>query len=450
MLLFLVSLIALSSSLILRELMIKDFKQYLEGVTEDRIYQTIAEMEGLYERYSKWNKELIAEKIANAFLNGFDIRLRDPNGNIIMDRQRAVEMLTPYMKRRFLALSSLIEGRVGSERTNKNEEFIPYPLFLKGSEIGTLEVRFIKSPKEETFVERSNRFMLFSLIGLGAFSVILSIFFSRRLTAPINRLSSAAEAIRSGNLKVRVPVRGVDEIARLSEIFNSMAKALEIQENLRKTLISNVAHELRTPLGVIRGELEGMMDGLIPVNEEQLKSLHEEIKRLSRLVEGIEELSQAQAGVMNLRRQEILLRPFLENILGLHKVFLQKGISIELTVDPKFTLRADPEKLSQIITNLLSNSLKATDPGGKIWIKAWKENKDSIIEIGDTGAGISQEDLPFIFERFFKRFSDGIGIGLSIVKELVEAHGGKIHVRSESGKGTVFTIVFPEDIHNFS
>ena len=304
-------------------------------------------------------------------------------------------------------------------------------------------MRFLRTGKESIFIKRSNRFLLFSLFALGGLAIILSIIFSRKLTNPIKRLVSAAKAISEGNMKSRVKISDNDEIGKLSETFNLMAKNLEMQESLRKKLISNVAHELRTPISAMRGEIEGMVDGLITTDREQLKSLYEETGRLKNILDGIDELSQAQASALSLRKQSIELKPFLKNIIDrFSKISFDKGINIELQCDDGFIIHADPDRLSQIAINLLSNALKATERG-KIWIKAGAKDSEAFIEVGDTGCGIRQEDMPFIFERFYRVAEGGLGLGLAIVKELVDAHDGRIEVKSEYGKGSVFTVYIP-------
>ena len=434
-----VSIIALSAALFLRELMIKDFREYLEGELEDRVYWVMADLEGTYEKYSGWNKEVIGEDAIWALMLGFEIRIFDIDGNLVMNTEKALGTLSPLVKKRVMPISEL-------RAVEKGSRFLPYPLFLRGKEIGSLEVRFLKPRKENIFIERSNRFLLFSLFGLGGLAVLLSVIFSRKLTNPIKRLASAAKAISEGNLKSRVNISGNDEISELSATFNKMSKTLEMQESLRKKLISNTAHELRTPLGAMRGELEGMIDGFIPMDKEHLQSLYEETGRLKNILEGIEELSQAQASALSLRKQQIELKPFLESILDrFNKLFFDKGISAELRCREKLMIYADPDRLSQIVVNLLSNALKATDAGGKVWISAGIKNSEVFIEIGDTGHGIKEKDLPFIFERFYKISEGGLGLGLAIVKELVDAHGGRIEVKSGYGKGAVFTVYMPSD-----
>lgn len=435
LLLIAVSLIGLSSALVIRELSIRDFREYLEAEFEDRVYWVMADIEGTYERYSGWNEEAVSYNVIRALILGLDIRIIDKDSGIIMDRKMALNRITPLMRRRVLALSRIEEDR------DIRGEFLSYPLFIGGKEIGTVDVRFIRPEREEIYIERTNRFLIIALIGLGGLSIFLSILFARKLTAPIKRLAIAAEAIKRGEFSVSVPVAGSKEIASLSETFNNMVKSLKLQEDLRKRLISNIAHELRTPISAIRGELEGMIDGLITAERSQLQSLYEEIGRLSRIVEGIEEFTMAQASALSLKKEPVRLKPFLENITELYKKrLLEKRINIESRCDERLIIEADPEKLSRIVINLLSNAIKAVKEDGRIWIKAEETGGEVLIEIGDNGCGIKEEDIPFIFERFYKGFDDGIGLGLSIVKELVDAHRGRIDVRSEYGKGTVFRV----------
>jgi two-component system sensor histidine kinase BaeS len=324
--------------------------------------------------------------------------------------------------------------------------FLPYALFLGGTEIGHLEVRFLRPKRENVFIERSNRFLAFSLVVLGSMALLFSIIFSRRLTNPIEELTDAVTAIERGNLKSRVIMAGSDEISKLSHAFNRMAKTLEIQESLRKKLASNIAHELRTPISIIRGELEGMMDGLIPVDRENIQALHDEMGRLRNIIEGLEELAQAEASVLTLSKSRFELSPFLENIIGRYgKMYENKGVTLDLQCDDGLIIHADPERLSQIVINLLSNALKATEKGGKVRVRAEGSFAGANIHVIDDGRGIKQVDLPFIFERFYRASEGGLGLGLAIVKELVEAHGGSIEARSEFGQGSSFIVSLPSE-----
>lgn len=437
-LLLLVAAVSLSSALILRTFIVREFTGYLEGEMEDRVYWVTADLEGAYERNGGWRAETLAEDAVWALLLGMETRVIDAGGSVVMDTARALETLPPLSRERVQAVSAL-------EKAGRSADCVLYPLFLAGKEIGRLDVRFLPLGKEDLFIRRSNLFLLASSLLIGGLVVVLSIIFARRLTAPIRTLAEAAEAIGRGNLKTRVEARGSDELASLSRTFNRMAHTLELQESLRKKLCANAAHELRTPLAAMRGELEGMMDGLIPSGQDQLKSLHDETGRLTNVIAAMEELIQAEASVLSLNKQEIRLRPFLARIVERYGVlFREKGVELRLACEDQITAVADPERLSQILVNLLGNALKATEPGGSVSVRSCPTGSGAAIAVEDTGCGIGPEELPFIFERFYRGERGGLGLGLAIVRELVEAHGGRIDVQSEPGKGSVFTVVLTE------
>jgi two-component system sensor histidine kinase BaeS len=436
-LLLAVSLIALSAALLLRELMVRDFREFLEGEQEDRVYWVTSDLEGSYETFGKWQMDTVRRDAVWALMLGFETRLVDKSDTLIMDTERALNSLSPLVRRRVLEMTALrLRGKPGAS--------VPYPLFLRGKEIGTLELRFLAPKREHIFIERSNFFLLRALGVLGGLAVVLSFVFSNRLTLPLKKIASAAAAISEGNLSKRVDVTTHDELGRLSETFNRMAHTLEAQESLRKKLISNMAHELRTPLTAIQGELEGMMDGLIPTGREQLLSLHEEASRLKKMLEGIEELTRAQASALLLKKRRIEIRPFLENMVErMGRPVKNKGIAITLECEEGLTANADPDCLSEVVINLVGNAIKAVEGGGTITVVAAQKKADFVFVVRDTGIGIKEEDLPFIFERFYKTGSGGLGLGLAIVRELVGAHGGTIDVQSTYGAGTVFTVRLP-------
>lgn len=404
---------------------------------EDRVYWVTASMESAYEKYSGWEEEKVSEDIVWALMLGFRARLYDTDGVLIIDTEGAVKALSPLIKKRVAAISELMET-VGSDR------YVPYTLFLGGREIGQLDVSPLRPKKEDVFIHRSDTMLFLSLLLLGGSSIILSLVFSKKLTSPLKRLTEGVTAIREGNLKKRVAITGKDEISRLSEAFNMMARTLQTQESLRKKLTSNIAHELRTPLSIVRGELEGMMDGFIPMDKEHLESLYDEIGRLRNIIERIEDLAQAEASILTLRKQRFELMPFLNNIAErFGKTFQDKGVGLEVRCEEGLVANADPERLSQVVLNLLNNALNASGSGGRVLISAERKKEEIVLKVTDNGSGIKEENLPFIFERFYRGRDGGLGLGLAIVKELVEAHSGRIEARSEYGKGSTFTVFLP-------
>jgi two-component system, OmpR family, sensor histidine kinase BaeS len=440
--LFGVALVALSGTLILRQLMLGDFADYIEGNAEDTVYGLLANFEGAYERDQGWKEETETQLITWALTLGYNVRVLDGNGKVVADTEKALARASSAVKRRLASLSHGQEAIVGGA-------YVPYPLFLSGTRIGTLELKVVATAKESLFVQRTARFLLLSTIVVGGLALLISLVFSSRLTKPIKELALAASAIARGDLRQRVRVTRRDEVGNLGDTFNHMAEALAQQDLLRRKLIADVAHELRTPLAVMRGEIEAMIDGIMVVDERRLESLQEETERLKRMVEGIEELNQAETSALKLMRQTILLRPFLSGIRDrFERVFNEKGVALGLNCRDDAELDADPERLSQIVINLISNALKATDAGGSVSIDVSQEHGGYAITVRDTGKGIDQKELAFVFERFYKGSGGGLGIGLTIAKELAEAHGGRIAVASTPKEGSVFTVHLPASRHS--
>jgi two-component system, OmpR family, sensor histidine kinase BaeS len=435
--LFGVALVALSGTFVLRQLMLGDFADYIEGTAEDTVYGLLANFEGAYERDQGWKEETQIQLITWALTLGYDVRVLDGNGTVVADTGKALSQVSGAVKRRLTSLSHEQEAVAGSVYT-------PYPLFLSGKQIGTLELKVAATAKESLFVQRTVRFLLLSTLVVGGLALFISLVFSSWLTRPIKELALAASAIARGDLRQKVEVTRRDEVGNLSDTFNRMVEALAQQDLLRRKLIADVAHELRTPLAVMRGEIEAMIDGLMAIDEKRLESLQEETERLKRMVEGIEELNQAETSALKLMRQKIQLGPFLSGIRDrFERVFNEKGVALTLNCTDDIEMDADPERLSQIMINLISNALKATDAGGSVSIDVSQDAGGCAIAVHDTGKGIDRKDLSFVFERFYKGSGGGLGIGLTIAKELAEAHGGRISVASTPGEGSVFTIHLP-------
>lgn len=437
LLFILISAIALSSAFVLRGFIMRDFARYLDGESQDRIQRVVALLEGGYEQHGGWQRDRLATDLAWALQLGVETRLFDSSGRQVIDSEQALSALTPLMRSRVLDATGY------DQRTAKGIS-IPYPLYLRGEEIGHLEARTLEQVKEEYFVRSSNRVLLISVTILGLISVLAGIIASRRLARPILELVDASGDIAGGNLGRRVNNKGYDEIGRLSQSFNSMACNLEAQEKLRRTLLSNAAHELRTPLAIISGELEGMLDGVLPIDRSALQSLHDEARRLTAILDGVDELSRAEASALNLNKITFALKPYLSTIVGrFERIFADKYAVLQLDCPESLRVTADPDRLSQIVINLVSNSVKAIASGGRVAVIASSDHGRVSLEITDNGCGIPAEDLPHVFERFYKGKNGGLGLGLAIVQELATAHGGSVSVRSVAGTGTSFYVTLP-------
>ena len=291
-------------------------------------------------------------------------------------------------------------------------------------------------------------------IGVGVFSLLLALAFgvllSQRISKPISHVILAAQAIGKGMYGSRIQSKSsTTEIIQLSDTVNQLAESLENQETLRKRLTGDVAHELRTPLATLQTHLETMIDGVWEPTVQRLESCHEEILRISRLVMDLEKLAQYDSDTLVLDKVELPAEPFLRRLMETFETtFSQKGVHALIDCDDSI-LCVDKDKMSQVIINLVSNALKFTPADGSITWKVRTEKNLVTLQVADTGAGIPAKDLPHIFDRFYRadvsrnRTTGGSGIGLTLVKAIVEAHGGNITVSSEEGKGTSFLIHLP-------
>ena len=284
-----------------------------------------------------------------------------------------------------------------------------------------------------------------------------------RLVRPLEALTGAAHRMRDGDGAVQVAVTGRDEIARLATAFNDMSERRRQVEALRQAMVGDIAHEMRTPVTNIRGWLEAAEEGVVPLDRELMSSLLEEALLLQHVIEDLQDLSAADAGELRLHPERVDLRDLLGQVAGMHRAAADRG-GVTLAVDaaPDLELVADPIRLRQAVGNLVANALRHTPPGGRVTLsgRVRRENNDAaaaagvLIEVVDSGSGIAADDLPWVFERFWRaeksrnRSSGGSGLGLSIVRKLAEAHGGAATVASVAGRGSTFGLWFPRPGHS--
>ncbi|MCF7890185.1 HAMP domain-containing protein [Candidatus Bipolaricaulota bacterium] len=307
-----------------------------------------------------------------------------------------------------------------------------------------------RSELEKIFLSSVNESITFAAIISVLAAVFLTLIYSRRTLKPINDITSAAERIERGNLDQEVKVKSRDEVGKLASAFNSMAEELKKQERLRKDMVSDVAHELRSPLTKIHGYLKAIKEGTMEANEKAIDSLYRNSKLLKRLVDDLQDLAMAEAGKLNLEKQPILLSDIISKAKESIHLRLEEG-NLELNVgsNGKVLLNVDPDRIHQVLQNLLENAIIHSPEGGTIQLGTELTDDQVEISISDEGEGIPKEDLPHVFDRFYRvdrsrsRTTGGTGLGLTISKELVEAHGGKIDVRSEEGEGSTFTVTLP-------
>ena len=326
---------------------------------------------------------------------------------------------------------------------------------MKHIQVDNSTVAMIMGPPEENFLASVHKSLVWVGMAVLIAGLAASYAVARSITVPLRNLSRAAEQIEQGNFDQQVPVETKDEVGHLAAIFNRMAETLAVNNSLRRQFLANVAHELRTPLAIIQGHLEGMMDGVIEPSLEQLSSLHEEAIRLNRLITDLRDLSLAEVRQLALEKSITNLNQILSRALYMLKPLADgKKICVNCTLDKDLPdIVVDADRISQVFYNIIVNAIRyapvqgivkvvtvMAEIEGQLWLK---------ISVADNGPGIEQKDIPHIFDHFYRgdksrdRKSGGSGLGLAIVKQLVEIHGGRVAVESNLGEGSVFQVLLP-------
>lgn len=279
---------------------------------------------------------------------------------------------------------------------------------------------------------------------------LLGYLFARTLVKPIVRMTKTASAIKDGDLSARTNLHGDDEIARLGETFDAMADSVEKDRELERRLTTDVAHELRTPLMAIQATVEAMIDGVYLADEERLNTVNSEVQRLSRLVDALLRLSRLENRTTPMKQEVIDVGELIGTVVNAHTMFInESGLSLSYEAQRNVLVKGDADMIRQAVANLISNAVRYTPDGGHIDIRVWKDDIAAAIAVRDTGIGLSKEEARMVFSRFWRadsgrnRESGGLGVGLAVVKEIVERHGGWASVEGEKGKGACFTIHIP-------
>jgi signal transduction histidine kinase len=333
----------------------------------------------------------------------------------------------------------------------------PYDSDVNGSvkasfKIGTLYL----SPEGSSVLaiylsSRINRFLIWGAFFAIILAFIVTFFLSRMILSPVRTLTTTARKLGKGEFNQRVNIKDKGEIGQLAQTFNSMASDLQRNEKLRRNMVADIAHELRTPLSNVAGYLEAIRDDVIQPDPPVINSLSEEVDLLSRLVNDLQDLAIADAGELKLERQpEDLSQLISQAVKAIQAKVIDKGLETTTELSDNLPpVNIDHHRISQVLRILLSNAIIHTQNGGKIKVSASRQDNFILVSVTDTGEGIPENELQNVFERFYRldksrsRTAGGSGLGLTIAKRLVEAHGGKINATSEVGKGSCFTFSIP-------
>jgi signal transduction histidine kinase len=429
----------------------KQFREYVEQNQDQKNKSVVSSLSKQYDYSGGWNQNMVENIGVNALENGMIIKVKDGFGKIIWDAtlhnngmcQKIIEKMADNLNSHYhYVKGSYVEKPYSIISGDKNQ-------------VGTVLVGyygpFYLSDNDLAFISTLNKV----LVGVGIFSLILSFLLgsimARRISTPISGAIKTARMISKGLYSDRVKVKtNTKEFYELSETVNNLAKTLETQEILRKRLTGDVAHELRTPLATLQSHLEAMIDGIWKPNEDRLKSCHEEVIRINKMVGDIDKLAKYESENLVLDKTNFDVSEVIRRLIhNFESEFNSKNVEIEFQ-ESEAEIFADKDKFSQVMINLISNALKYTPSGGKVLLEIKEDSEDINILVKDSGTGISEEDLPLIFERFYRadksrnRLTGGSGIGLTITKAIIEAHGGTIKIKSQLNAGTDVIVSIPK------
>jgi two-component system sensor histidine kinase BaeS len=377
-----------------------------------------------WDRGDSWASADLTPVLDLAARTGADVQVRDQAGHAV-------------------AASSGFDTQPGSQ--------FSAPIVVRGQRAGTALVRFTGSgpAAADGVLQAALQRAIAGAAGLAALLALLAgLVMARRITRPVARLIAVTQAMAGGDRAARAgQTGGPGELRQLAAAFDRMAATLDRQEQIRRDLVAGVAHELRTPIAVLQAGHEALLDGVTRPTPAELGSLRDEVLRLARMVDDLQDLAAADAAALHLDRQPCDLAGLAAAAAGsLGRRFEAAGLTVHRQLSPAPVL-ADPRWLHQVITNLLSNALKFTPPGGRVTITTTQSGPDAMLQVSDTGTGIPADELPHIFDRFWRGRDaapiSGSGIGLAVAADLARAHGGQLAAASQPGYGTQMTLTLP-------
>lgn len=438
-------------SLLANLLLEQQFRKYVKDTMARQNQEIVASLTMHFNETNTWNSSSINDIGINALERGLIIRVADSQGRMIWDatlhNSGMCSQMIAHMAQNMASRYPNWKGRYEERK---------YSVLNNFRKVGTVTIGyygpFYFNDYDLAFINTLNRILLAVAFFASFFSLLAGAVTAKRISSPVARVIDAAQRIAAGNLQSSdYPKTDIKEINQLIHTVDNLSVTLQKQENLRKQLTADVAHELRTPLATLQSHLEAMIDGIWPCEPARLKSCHEELLRLNRLVKDLGRLARYEGNNMMLHLSRFDLGELIAQMrLNFETEFLIKGVALN-TETRSLEIEADKDKISQVLINLIDNALKYTPSGGTVDITLSEADDSLTVAVSDTGCGIAANDLPYIFERFYRseksrnRATGGAGIGLTVTKAILERHHGAVDVRSQAGKGSVFTITLPKN-----
>lgn len=438
------SIFGLGVSFILINLNVNNsFNDYMEDMQNKRDKRIIEYFSQVYKRDGSWTEESGEELIHEAYMNNYCLSLMNTDKKIIW-------MMNPDTIRQKGHMMDMMQNKNKGIYTSKTYEIKVEEKIVGYVAIGQYS-SILLSKEDEKFINSLNNSVLISILFTIIITVIISLYISKQISNPIKKVSDISVALSKGNYDIGIESKSnILEIKKLEDSISELKEKLQKQDSLRKRLVSDISHEIRTPLNILQNNLEAMIDGIFPLDEENLVGLNEEVIRFGKLLDNLNILKEIEGEDINLSMHKVSLKNILEGVIKDFSIILkEKHIQLEKHIDKdkNYYINGDENALKQVLINIISNSVKFIKSNGIIKV-ILKENKNNIeIIIEDNGEGIKREDLPFIFERLYRGDKsrheiNGSGIGLTIVKRILNIHSAYIDIESELGKGTIVQIKF--------
>lgn len=414
-----------------------------------------------FQSYTRENVQRVADGTAAAIADGYEQSNGDWYGGALSAATSASSLHdSVYLQVRTIDGTIVYDDRandvLGSVDVKEDGSNVASaPIMVDGEKVGTVLVRVPGSETlltkfDEDFRDKSYNAMIFAAVIALIIAMVMGAIFARTIAAPVKKITNAAKALKEGDYSARTGMAGSDEIARLGNMFDLMADSVESNRKLERRLVTDVAHELRTPLMAIQSTVEAMIDGVFKPDAERLETLNSEVQRLSRLVDALLKLSRLESRTKPIEQKKVDLTEMLSSVVQTHQAYIHDaGLNLEFEYDPHVYVFGDADLLRQATANLISNAVRYTPEGGTITIMARKGDLMGQIVVKDTGIGLTSEEAKLVFQRFWRadsgraRATGGLGIGLSVVKEIVEQHNGWVRVEGRPNEGACFTIYIP-------
>lgn len=428
----------------------REFEKYITELGRERRENIVDDLGRQFDGFKRnWKLDYVHAIGMNALYDGYILKLYDAGGNMVWDAEN-----------HDMSLCGQIMNEISARMEERGAEggFVDntYEIDQNGKKVGAVSIKyygpFFMNEADFNFINVMNTVLLVIGILSSACSVVVGCLLARRISRPVTKTAYIAKQISKGNYDIRFePGTRIRELDDLADAINHLSDALKSQEKLRKQMTADVAHELRTPLTALSSHLEAMIEGLWDATPERLISCHEEVKRLGTLVEDLGQLAKIEGENLVLNKSRMDLFEIVHTVSDTMKGEIsKKSLTFSIEGSPVFA-EADKNRFSQVVANLLSNAVKYTPEGGAIGIEVYETDRLGIVKVTDTGIGIPETGLPLIFERFYRtdksrnRKSGGAGIGLAIVKSIVNAHGGTVTVESIKEQGSCFTVSIPKE-----